>query len=94
MRCDEDPNTERPRARARDPNNGNTFQGERRETHNSSLFLETKKSKPYPSPKIKIQNIDENEVSDQRCHSYAISDSLTQWPLIHQTNKTSNLPLL
>ncbi|KAK7815577.1 hypothetical protein CFP56_001446 [Quercus suber] len=29
-----------------------------------------------------------------RCHSHAISDSLTQWPPIHQTNSTSTLLLL
>ena len=60
-------------------------------TRYSSVFLETQKSKPSPSPKIKIQNLDEKEVSDQRCHSHAIFDSLTQWPLIHQTNSTSTL---
>ena len=64
------------------------------QTRNSSLFLETQKSKPYPSPKIKIQNLDEKEVSDQRCPSHAISDSLTQWPPIHQTNSPSTLLLL
>nr|POE74013.1 hypothetical protein CFP56_64202 [Quercus suber] len=37
---------------------------------------------------------DEKEVSDQRCHSHAISDSLTQWPPIRQTNSTSTLLLL
>ena len=63
-------------------------------TRYSSVFSETQKSKPSPSPKIKIQNLDEKEVSDQRCHSHAIFDSLTQWPLIHQTNSTSTLQLL
>ena len=63
-------------------------------TRNSSLFLETQKSKPSPSPKIKIQKLDEKEVSDQRCHPHTISDSLTQWPPIHQTNSTSTLLLL
>ena len=63
-------------------------------TRNSSLFLETQKSKPSPSPKIKIQNLEEKEVSDQRSHSHAISDSLTQWPSIHQTNSTLTLLLL
>ena len=63
-------------------------------TCNSSLFSETQKSKPSPSPKIKIQNLNEKEVSDQRCHSHAISDSLTQRPSIHQTNSTSTLLLL
>ena len=63
-------------------------------TRNSSVFSETQKSKPFPSPKIKIQNLDEKEVSDQRCHSHAISNSLTQWPPIHQTNSTSTLLLL
>ena len=43
------------------------------QTRNSSLFLETQKSKPYPSPKIKIQNLDEKEVSDQR---YILTKSL------------------
>ena len=61
-------------------------------TRNSSVFSETQKSKPSPSPKIKIQNLDEKEVSNQRCHSHAIS--LTQWPSIHQTNSTSTLLLL
>ena len=63
-------------------------------TRNSSLFSETQKSKPSPSPKIKIQNLDEKEVSDQRCHSHAISDSLTQRPPIYQTNSSSTLLLL
>ena len=52
-------------------------------THYSFVFSETQKSKPSPFPKIKVQNLDEKEVSDQRCHSHAISDSLTQWPPIH-----------
>ena len=39
------------------------FQRERRETRNSSLFLETQKSKPYPSPKnIKTQNMVQREI--------------------------------
>ena len=63
-------------------------------THYSFVFSETQKSKPSPFPKIKVQNLDEKEVSDQRCHSHAISDSLTQWPPIHQTNSTSTLLLL
>ena len=63
-------------------------------THNSSVSLETQNSKPSPSSKIKIQNLDEKQVSDQRCHSHVISNSLTQWPLIHLTNSTSTLLLL
>ena len=63
-------------------------------TRNSSVFSETQESKPSPSPKIKIKNIDEKKVSDQRCHSHTISDSLTQRPPIHQTNSTSTLLLL
>ena len=63
-------------------------------TRNSSVFSETQKSKPFPSPKIKIQNLDEKEVNNQRCHFHAISDSLTQWPPIHQPNSTSTLLLL
>ena len=47
------------------------------ETRYSSLLSETQKSKRSPSPKIKIQNLDEKEERDQSCHSHAISDSLT-----------------
>ena len=42
-------------------------------TRYSSVFSETQKSKPSPSPKIKIQNLDEKEVSDQRYQSHAMA---------------------
>ena len=65
MRRAEDPNTQRDWEREREITKMATFfKGKRRETRNSSLFSETQKSKPYPSPKIKIQNLDVKEVSD------------------------------
>ena len=43
------------------------------ETRYSSFFSETQKSKRYPSPNIKIQNLDEKVASDQRCYSHAMA---------------------
>ena len=65
MRRAEDPSTQRDWEREREiPTTVTFFKGKRRETRNSFLFSETQKSKPYPSPKIKIQNLDVKEVSD------------------------------
>ena len=60
-------------------------------TQLTPLFSETQKSKPSPSPKIKIQNLDEKEVSDQRCHSHTMAiDSLDQFNLNPTTTTEEN----
>ena len=95
MRHAEDPNTQRERKREREIATMATRFKEKGEKPVTLLsLLRNPKIKTISFPKIKIQNLDEKEVSDQRCHSHAISDSLTQWPPIHQTNSTSTLLLL
>ena len=95
MRHAEDPNTQREREREREIATMVTRFKEKGEKPVTPLsLLRNPKIKTISFPKIKIQNSDEKEVSNQRCHSHAISNSLTQWPPIHQTNSTSTLLLL
>ncbi|KAL4598174.1 hypothetical protein ACB092_11G040900 [Castanea dentata] len=49
---------------------------------------------PLSSQKPKNQNHMLPPNQNPKLHSHAISDSLTQWPPIHQTNSTSTLLLL
>ena len=95
MRHAEDPNTQREREREQEIATMVTCFKEKGEKPVTPLsLLRNPKIKTISFPKIKIQNLDEKEVSNQRCQSHAISNSLTQWPPIHQTNSTSTLLLL
>ena len=61
-------------------------------TRYSSVFPETQKSKPSPSYKIKIQNLDEKEVSNQRCHSHTMATDSSDQLNLNPTTTTKENP--
>ena len=94
MRHAEDPNTQREREREREIATMVRRFKEKGEKPVTPLSSQKPKNQNHILPPKSKSKTYEKEVSDQRCPSHAISDSLTQWPPIHQTNSTSTLLLL